>query len=273
MSGIAKARILITGGASGIGRLLAEKALAMGAASVMIWDRDEKALADAVESLQGKGLAAEGACIDLTDTVALVRLSEETLTSWGTPDILVNNAGIVVGKYFEEHSHEEVEWTMRVNTLAMMHVSKALLPAMMDAGKGHIVNIASSAGMAACPRLSVYVASKWAAIGWSESLRLELEERAVGIRVTTVTPYLISTGMFEGASSTVIPILKPEAVATRILKDVQRNRIFSRMPGIVYAMPFFHGILPQRWYDRILGKWFGIHGMMKDFRGRSQKRG
>jgi short-subunit dehydrogenase len=142
---------------------------------------------------------------------------------------------------------------------------------MAAAGKGHIVNIASSAGMAACPRISVYVASKWAAIGWSESLRLEMEEKGNGIRVTTVTPYLIGTGMFEGAKSSVIPILKPEAVAERILRDVERNRLFSRMPGIVYAMPFFHGVLPQRWFDRIVGGWFGIHGMMRDFKGRSQK--
>ena len=273
MSEISNARILITGGASGIGRLMAEKALAMGAASVMIWDSDEESLSATLDSLKGKGLSAEGCCIDITETGALVRLAERTVTEWGTPDILVNNAGTVVGKYFEEHSHEEVERTLRVNTLSMMHLTKALLPGMMAAGKGHIVNIASSAGMAACPRLSVYVASKWAVIGWSESLRLELEERDRGIRVTTVTPYLISTGMFEGAASSVIPILKPEAVASRILKDVRRNRIFSRMPGLVYAMPFFHGILPQRWFDRIVGRWFGIHGMMRDFRGRSQMRG
>jgi hypothetical protein len=60
-------------------------------------------------------------------------------------------------------------------------------------------------------------------------------------------------------------------VAEKIVRDVERNRLFSRMPGIVYAMPFFHGTLPQRWFDRIVGKWFGIHGMMRDFKGRSQK--
>lgn len=270
MAQIANARILITGGASGIGRLMAEKALRRGADSVMIWDNDAVALAKTLESLRGSGLRAEGEQIDITDTEAVIGLAGRTQTGWGVPDILVNNAGTVVGKYFEEHTHEEIERTMKVNILAMMHVTKAWLPLMSASGRGHIVNIASSAGMAACPRISVYVASKWAAIGWSESLRLELEEKATGMKVTTVTPYLISTGMFEGAKSSVLPILDPDSVAERILKDVQRNRVFSRMPGIVYAMPFFHGILPQRWFDRIVGKWFGIHGMMRAFRGRSQ---
>ena len=271
MSTMADARILITGGASGIGRLMAEKALRKGAASVMLWDMDAMALESSLKDLRDKGFAAEGHCIDITDTKAVMRQAEETLKLWGTPDILINNAGIVVGRYFDEHSHEEIERTIRVNTLAMMHVTRAFLPHMGRAGKGHIVNIASSAGMAACPRLSVYVASKWAAIGWSESLRLELEEKDRRIKVTTVTPYLISTGMFEGAGSSVLPILEPDSVADRILRDVQRDKIFSRMPGIVYAMPFFHGILPQRWFDRIVGKWFGVHAMMRDFRGRSQK--
>ena len=271
MSQITNARILITGAASGIGRLLAEKSLRRGAVSVMLWDRDAKALEETVNALHHRGFDARSECIDITDTEAVVRLTGETIHGWGTPDILVNNAGIVVGKYFEEHSHAEIETTMRVNILGMMHVTRSFLPHMAAIGKGHIVNIASSAGMAACPRISVYVASKWAAIGWSESLRLEMEEKGNGIRVTTVTPYLIGTGMFEGAKSSVIPILKPEAVAEQIVRDVERNRLFSRMPGIVYAMPLFHGILPQRWFDRIVGKWFGIHGMMRDFKGRSQK--
>lgn len=268
MSDIAKARILITGGASGIGRIMAGKALRMGAGSVLVWDRDESMLKETVDSLQSMGHDASGEVIDITDTGAVVGLAAQTISGWGCPDILVNNAGTVVGGYFESLSHDDILRTMQVNILAMMHVTRAFLPAMTAAGKGHIVNVASSAGMAACPRLSVYVASKWAAIGWSESLRLEMEEMGKGIKVTTVTPFLIGTGMFEGARSPVIPILDPEAVADRILRDVGRNRIFSRMPGIVYAMPFFHGILPQRWFDRIVGKWFGIHGMMRHFRGR-----
>lgn len=122
--------------------------------------------------------------------------------------------------------------------------------------------------MASNPQMSVYVASKWAVIGWSESLRIELENRSKGIHVTTVTPFYISTGMFEGVRSPIVPIVRPEKAARRIIRDIEKNRIFSRMPWIVYAMPFVHGILPQRWYDFVIGKWFGIHNSMKSFKGR-----
>ena len=119
--------------------------------------------------------------------------------------------------------------------------------------------------------MSVYVASKWAVIGWSESVRLELEAKGLDLHVTTVTPFYISTGMFDGVRSPIVPIVRPERAARKILDDVERNRIFSRMPWIVYAMPFFRGILPQRWFDVLIGKWFGIHESMRGFRGRAEK--
>ena len=107
-------------------------------------------------------------------------------------------------------------------------------------------------------------------IGWSESLRLELEQGNSGIKVTTVTPFYINTGMFKGVKSPIIPLLKPEVVAKKIIKSIEKNKIFSRMPGIVYAMPFFKGILPQRWFDSVVGKVFGVYGAMDFFKGREQ---
>jgi short-subunit dehydrogenase len=125
--------------------------------------------------------------------------------------------------------------------------------------------------MASNPQMSVYVASKWAVIGWSECMRLELEAYGPQFHVTTVTPFYISTGMFDGVRSPIVPIVRPERAVMQILRDIERNRIYSRMPWIVYAMPFFRGILPQRWYDVLIGKWFGIHRSMSGFRGRSGK--
>jgi hypothetical protein len=77
--------------------------------------------------------------------------------------------------------------------------------------------------------------------------------------------------MFEGVRSPIVPIVRPDRAARKILDDVERNRIFSRMPWIVFAMPFFRGILPQRWFDVLIGKWFGIHDSMRGFRGRAEK--
>lgn len=183
-------------------------------------------------------------------------------------DILINNAGIVVGKWFHEHSDEEIFKTININLNASMLVTKNILPSMLKNKKGHVVNVASSAGMAAFPKLSVYAASKWGVIGWSESLRLELEANSSGIKVTTVTPYLIDTGMFDGVRSPIIPLLNPERVARSIIRAIEKNSIFSRMPALVYAMPFFKGILPQRWFDFVLGKIFRIYNTMDTFKGR-----
>jgi all-trans-retinol dehydrogenase (NAD+) len=268
MSNISGAQILITGGASGIGRLMAGEFLRRGARRVIIWDADEKALAKTLESLGDKTGDLVGECIDITRTNDVCAAADRICMTYGTPDILVNNAGIVTGKLFEHHTHAEIDRTMQVNTQAMMHVTRAFLPSILAHGRGHLVNIASAAGMASNPQMSVYVASKWAVIGWSECIRLELEAYGPHFHVTTVTPFYISTGMFDGVRSPIVPIVRPERAVMRILKDVERNRIYSRMPWIVYAMPFFRGILPQRWYDVLIGKWFGIHRSMSGFRGR-----
>lgn len=118
----------------------------------------------------------------------------------------------------------------KVNALAPMHLVRAVLPGMVDRGKGHIVNVSSAAAMVSTPGMSVYCASKWALAGWSDSLRLEIERARTGIRVTTVLPYYIDTGMFEGVRSRFIPILEPDAVARQIVSGIRKDRIFVRLP-------------------------------------------
>jgi all-trans-retinol dehydrogenase (NAD+) len=133
---------------------------------------------------------------------------------------------------------------------------------------GHIVNIASAAGMVSNPKMSVYAASKWAVIGWSDSLRLEMEEQKTNVKVTTVTPFYINTGMFDGVKSSIIPIVDQDVAAKKIIKGIEKNKLFVRMPGIVYAILFVKGILPARWFDMVVGKWLGMFNTMNEFKGR-----
>jgi all-trans-retinol dehydrogenase (NAD+) len=268
MSVIAGARVLVTGGAMGLGRLLGELCLERGAAHLIIWDRDRAMLSDAVSSLSGRGYRVTGTAIDITRTEEVVRAGEALLREQGPVDILFNNAGIIVGRYFEEHSHAEIDRVLQVNVSGAMHVARVFLPAMVMRGRGHLVNMASAAGMASSPRMSVYVGSKFALLGWSEAVRIEMEERRTGVRVTTVTPFYIGTGMFEGVRSPIVPIVRPLSAARQVVRAVERDRIFCRMPWIVYAMPFFHGLLPKRWFDGLIGRWFGIFSSMEGFRGR-----
>jgi all-trans-retinol dehydrogenase (NAD+) len=269
MSRIEHSTALITGGASGIGYLMGKQLLGKGAARLVIWDIQERALRTAVEELTSQGHQVEGDRVDIAD-LAQVRRAVEALRERSIAvDLLINNAGIVVGKDFVDHSHDDIERTMRINAIAPMHVTRAVLPEMQKRGSGHIVNIASAAGMVANPRMAVYCASKWAVIGWSESLRIELEQAGSGIQVTTVSPYYIDTGMFAGVRSPVIPILKPERVARQIVAAIEDDTILLRMPWIINLLPLLRGLLPTRWFDTIAGEWLGVYHSMSTFRGRA----
>jgi len=141
---------------------------------------------------------------------------------------------------------------------------------MIRRGSGHIVTIASAAGMLSNPKMAVYAASKWAALGWSESLRLEMALLKTGIRVTTVTPSYIDTGMFDGVKTNFLfPTQKPEKAASKIIRGIRKNKVFVRMPFMVYSVPFFKGILPTKWFDLIVGKGLGVYESMNSFKGRT----
>ena len=174
---------------------------------------------------------------------------------------------LCVGKFFHEHSHQDIDFTMNINTSALMHIPLEFIQDMQDKGEGHIVNIASAAGMVANPKMSIYCASKWSFIGCSNSLRHEMDRMHKKIEVTTVTPYYISTGMFEGIKSRLIPIIKPEIAVRKIVRAVIINKIFVRMPEIIYWLPLIKGILPARWFDIIVGKWFGVYKSMDEIKG------
>lgn len=270
MSTIRNKTVLITGGAAGIGKIMGELCLQEGAKELIIWDVDNKAMGTVAEDLTGKGYLVHTYHVDVSKLEEVTAAAAAVKQNQGAIDILFNNAGVIIGKQFHEHTHRDIDFTMRINTEALMHITLEFLPDMIRRGSGHIVNIASAAGMTPNPNMAVYVASKWAVIGWSESLRLELEALANELRVTTVTPFYINTGMFDGVRSPIVPILHPHKAARKIINGVKQNKIFVRMPGIVYLLPFVKGILPQRWADTVIGKWFGIYKSMEQFKGKNQ---
>ena len=156
-----------------------------------------------------------------------------------------------------------------MNTLGCMLPARAFLPAMIQRKSGHIVTISSAAGMLANPKMAVYAASKWAVLGWSESLRLEMKMLKTGIKVTTVTPSYINTGMFDGAKvNFLLPNLKPEKAVQKIINGIENNKVFVRMPALVYLVPLLKGILPSSWFDLFIGKGLGVYASMRQFKGR-----
>ncbi|HID8535231.1 SDR family NAD(P)-dependent oxidoreductase [Stenotrophomonas maltophilia] len=268
MSRIAGKTVLITGGASGIGKLMGRKLLEEGAAHLVVWDVQAHAMEQLATELAGADGRVSTYLVDLANPERIRAAVEDMEAAGVAVDIVVNNAGVVTGRTFVEHSSQEIARTMDVNALAPMYVARAFLPGMLARRSGHIVNIASAAGLVANPKMSVYCASKWAIVGWSDSLRIEMEQEKTGVSITTVTPYYIDTGMFDGVRSPFIPILKPAYVSDRIIAAIKSDRIFLRLPWIVNLVPLLRGILPMRWFDKIGGQWLGIYHSMDDFRGR-----
>ncbi len=261
--------VLITGGAMGLGRLMAERSASEGAGRIILWDINAAALEETAGGLRGKGHTVETAIVDVSSLDSIREHAKAVLDAHGIVDIVFNNAGIVVGKLFLDHTHEDFERTIRINTLGVMHVARAFLPAMAAKGDGHIINIASAAGLMPVPRQSAYSPSKWACLSFSETLRLEMEECKTGVKVTTVCPSYIDTGMFAGAKAPLLtPILKPAYVVDQIIAAVKSDRILLRLPWIVNILPFMRGTMPSRVFDFLAGSIFGVYKSMDHFKGR-----
>ena len=259
--------LLITGGASGIGRIMGRMALQRGAKKVVVWDINEDNIAATESELKSYG-EVKGYKVDVANTEMVKQMFALTTKECGDVDILINSAGIITGnKTFAEQSQLDIDRTMAINATAPMTIALQALPPMLERNVGHICNIASAAGFIANPRMSTYAASKWAVIGWSDSLRVELQEAKSNVHVTTIAPYYISTGMFDGVRSRIIPILKPEWVAKKILNAIEKNKKINSWPLGYHLIRTLQALLPLRALD-LLCKVLGIYNALDHFKGR-----
>lgn len=269
--------VLITGGASGIGRIMGRICLEKGASNLIVWDinqanidKTEAELSDVKPAEAGviKG-QIHSYIVNVSDPQAIKSAYEKVKSEVGDVDILVNCAGIVRGNNtFDKQTVQDIDLTMDINANAPMYVALAVLPDMLRRDRGHICNIASAAGMLGVPKLSVYCASKWAVIGWTESMRVELKQARSHVRVTSVAPYFINTGMFDGVNSKVFPILDPENTAAKIIRAVEVGKSFRGIPFAYHFIRIWQGLLPNFLFDFIFGKVFGVYSVMDHFTGR-----
>lgn len=262
-------RVLITGGAAGIGRALAER-LAPTGAHLLLADRDREPLAAAVEALRAAGATVEGHVLDVTDGSAILRARDEIHAAGGPIDVLVNNAGVVFGGAFLSVPLERHLTTFGVNTVGLVAMTHAFLPDLIGRADAHLVNLASAAGLVGLPMGSTYAASKWAVIGFSESIRLELARLGhEQVKVTTVCPLFVSTGLFEGARPPrTTSMLTPTRLAREIVEAVEQDQPFLLTPWLVKLTPLLKGLLPVRWADA-LSSLLGATRSMEHWKGRT----
>lgn len=244
---------LITGGAMGMGRLLAET-LAKEGANLVIWDRNQAKLAEAEEDLTKLGAKVWTYEIDITDQNKVTATAAQVAKDAGQVDVLVNNAGIVRGGHFLDVPIADHVKTMEVNILSYFYVTAAFLPAMYQRNQGHIVNMASAAGLTGVPGVSSYCASKFAVVGWTETLRMESKKLGKrGVHFTTVCPSFVGTGMFEGIKPPFLtPLLTTEQMVRQIHRAIKVNQPVLMAPLMVKFVPAMRGLNRVAVYD-----WFG----------------
>lgn len=270
---VAHAKVLITGGASGMGRLYAERAVREGADSVTLWDIDALALDETASVLSGYGTLIHTRVVDVSRLDDVRDAAGHEFDSSRVPDVLINNAGIVRGNdyFWNTDSERDTEATMRINAIAPMHVTREFLPAMIadSTREKRILNVASAAGTLSNPRMSVYAASKWALIGWSDSVRLELERSGNGhVTITTFCPSYVSTGMFEGARGPLLtPLLLPDVAVDRAWQAMLSGKPFRLTPWTVSLARGLKGVLPTAVWDQVADRIFHVYSSMDAFSG------
>ncbi len=263
--------LLVTGGASGIGMELVQMALQKEVAKIVIWDKNKASLNDLIAKL---ALMYEGKTqlipieVDVSNLQEVISAASATRQQAGPIDILINNAGVLIGKLFHEHSHSEIHKGMVINANGYMHVAREFLPEMLERKSGHICNIASAAGLIGNPNMSIYCASKAAVLGWSDSLRIEMQQLNTNVRITAVTPNYINTDMINGVKS-IVPIISKEKAARKIIKAIEKNKNYERMQAIVYTLPFLKGLLPVKCFDLFIGRYLGVYASMQNYSGRN----
>ena len=265
---VSKDTVLITGGGSGMGRLLALKFGSKGSHIVVI-DINEKGLIETASLVQETGGRCSYYVCDVSDRKQVYATAARIQQEVGFVSIVINNAGITgSGKPFCDLDDEKTIQTMNVNTLSQFWVTKAFLPEMKKRNQGHLVFISSFAGLSGGNRMADYCASKFAVIGIAETVTLEVKEEFDGIQTTLVCPYLINTGLFDGAKgSRFLPTLDPEWTANRIMQAILTNQTYLVMPRSLYFTMFFKSFLPVAASFELYKSLDGFR-FMQGFRGR-----
>ncbi|KAG0374935.1 hypothetical protein BGX24_009739 [Mortierella sp. AD032] len=243
--------VLITGGASGTGYLLAEM-LAIRHITVVVLDVHPVKTARELTPFVQSNNRHSYIC-DVSDPEDIARVAKEIREDVGEPTILVNNAGIINGRSILDLSIEEIKRTMNVNYLGQAWTIKEFLPDMIKNNHGHIITVSSAMGIMAAPKIADYAASKAAVKAFHETLESEIKYiyKTPGVRTTLVCCGKIETGMFQGIKEKMpffTPTLEPLEVVKEIMESMEQRRTHNQI-----MLPFYVNFVPL---VSILPAWF-----------------
>jgi NAD(P)-dependent dehydrogenase (short-subunit alcohol dehydrogenase family) len=258
---------VVTGAASGIGQATAVEFADKGA-DVVVSDVNEAGLAETVLAIEAKGRKGMALGVDVSKPDQIEGMIDKTIDTFGRIDILMNNAGVGLSGEMRYLSLQDWEWIVGINLWGPIYGVHFALPHMLKQRSGHIVNVASAAGLIASPGMSAYTTTKFGLVGLSEVLRNEVARFNVG--VTVVCPGFVRTnifdtnetrGMKDAPKGKDLPSwlgISKEACAKDILKAVRKNK-FLIIPGpemkVVYSFKRFAPFL-YNGFNKIMGKQF-----------------
>lgn len=270
MRNVAGKVALITGGAMGMGKLLGAHFVRDGA-KLVIWDMNQGELDKTVEEHKKIGGTVAGYLVDVTNKEKVFEAAKKVESEVGPVDILVNNAGIVAGGDFLDVPMEKHMKVINVNINGVMICTHAFLGGMIQRDCGHIVNMASAAGLLGVPSLSSYCASKFAVVGFTESLRMEFMKNHIkGVKTTTICPSFVSTGMFEGVQPPKLAkMLSPQRMAEIIYDAMKNDKILVKEPFMVKTIPLLKAITHPDILASI-NQMLGVTKSMETYTGREK---
>ena len=261
-------KTLITGAALGMGRGMAEEFGRRGAELLLV-DINEEALEETAEDLRDMGYTTHTFVCDLSSKKQIETLHDTVAEQVGRIDILVNNAGVVTGGNYEEVDDEADQLMLDVNINAVHWMTKYFLPDLKKGTDTHLVQLASAAGQVGVPGQVIYCASKWFVTGFSEALRLELQQSGFDhVGMSIICPGFVDTGMFDGCDPPLLmPMLDPDFVVDQIIGAVENNELYVQEPFIVKLTPALRALLPRPVVDTIMDV-TGATRSMKGWKGR-----
>jgi short-subunit dehydrogenase len=256
-------RVLITGGGHGLGKAITQR-FAQAGANVIVSDIDPERAASTAKELNAIGYS-----LDVTRPEQIAAVRDQLNREHGPIDILVNNAGVVFGGPFLKVPLAKHRLTIEVNLAGVVNATHTFLPDLLARPEAHVVNVVSASAVVALPWAATYAATKWAALGFSDSLREELRLQGYPhVGITAICPGYVDTGLFKGAKPPWLSrVLRPVEVAEAVLRAVRRRRQFVLLPRSLAWMYGLGRLLPRLAYQR-LSAWLGVSTSMVGWQGR-----